>query len=286
MADRPAGDASPADAVSDAALLALLAERPAEAWQLFLDRHADFVLTELHRLGLGRDAALDGFVYVCEKLAEDDFRRLRTIRHTGAHDDLRPWLRAVVKNLATNWRWSREGRRRLLRAVERLPALEQRVFQLYFWRGMRPSELIEQLGREGGGPPSPIAVFDALETVFAQLSASRLWHLVAGLAQRRAQAQADAPEIGRGPSEPASPDGDPEQHALRRETTQRVQRGLQTLAPRTRLALRMRYDDHLSVPEIADIIDLSPRQVHRLLGDAREHLRRLLGEEGDAEERP
>ncbi len=106
--------------ISDTDLLTLFRCDPQQAWKLFIDRYADFIFSHLHTSGFNYDQAMDRFVYVCEKLCEQDFRKLRMIRYAGRSGDLTPWLRKVIKNLCINWAWSAEGRRRLFKSVERL----------------------------------------------------------------------------------------------------------------------------------------------------------------------
>ncbi len=260
----------------DGELLELFRHDPAAAWEPFLERYSGFILAELGRLGLAAEPAMDGFVYVCEKLAEDGFRRLRSVRRLGAQGELVPWLRTVVRNLAINWLQARDGRKRLLQSVAALPARSQRVFQLYFWQGLKPSEVVQEL-RRGGDEAPPAAVFDCLEELFSVLSGKRLWHLVSRLARSRGTVSLDAPaEEAAHPAEPPSPDPDPEQALLRKAAAEELHRALDGLSPRDRLILQLRYEESLPVEEIAGIVGLSERECERRLAAARQALRREL----------
>ncbi len=275
-------DGSSAAAQRDGELLALIHRDPAAAWRPFLERYAGFILAELGKLGFAREPARDGFVYVCEKLAEDDFRRLRAVRHLGRGGELVPWLRTVVRNLASNWLDARDGRKRLLKSVAALPARCQRVFQLYFWRGLKPSEVLEEL-RRSDAQASAAGVFDCLEALFSGLSENRIWHLVSGLARSRGELSLDAPAAEReAVFEPAAPEPDPESALLRQEAAAEVRRALARLPPSERLMLQLRYEDALPVAEIAAVMGMAPRECERRLGEARQALRVEL-EQGERE---
>lgn len=276
--DPPGATAAPIRPITDAELVALFGDDPERAWAVFLERYADIILAELRLRSLAHDPLMDGFVYVCEKLSERGFRRLRSIKRLGDRGDLTPWLRTVVRNLATSFGWQRSGRKRLLRSVERLPALEQEVFRWYFWHGLKPSEICERLRRAPTRrattrrATSLVEVLDALETLFAHLSEQRVWHLVAGLAAARVPESLDEPSGATPPIRAAGPN--PEEEVIHGEALARLDEGLTTLPPRQRLVVRLRYDDHLAVTEIAAILGVTRRQVHRLLGTALDRLRR------------
>jgi RNA polymerase sigma factor (sigma-70 family) len=280
------GEGSSTAVQRDGELLALIHRDPAAAWQPFLERYAGFILAELGRLGFAREPALDGFVYVCEKLAEDGFRRLRAVRHLGRGGELVPWLRTVVRNLASNWIDARDGRKRLLKSVAALPAHCQRVFQLYFWRGLKPSEVLEVL-RRGDAQASTATVYDCLEALFSRLSENRIWHLVSGLARSRGALSLDAP-AGEGERvfEPAAADPDPESALLQRESADRLHRALARLPARERLLLQLRYEDALPVAEIGEVMGMGARECERRLAEARGALRAELVELADGPPEP
>jgi DNA-directed RNA polymerase specialized sigma24 family protein len=207
-----------AAAPSDAELLALFADSPQRAWGLFLERHAGAMLAMLRGLGFDRDQAMDRFVYVCEKLSEDDFRRLRSVRRLGQRSELTPWLRAVVRNLCVNWAWSLEGRRRLLKSIGRLSELDRRVFQLHFWNGRAPSEIFEHLRCTYRHDLSLLDVFESLERILSRLSRKKLWRLVTALARRQRPLSLDDPTLGDEPA-PLRDRDTPEAMLLRRSRT-------------------------------------------------------------------
>ncbi len=271
------------ESLGDGDLLRLFDSDPHRAWDLFLERYADFLLTTLRRLGFGHDAAMDRFVHVCEKLCEDDFRRLRGVRFAGQRGELVPWLREVTANLARNWTWSTEGRLRWFKSIAALGPLERRVFELHFWHGLGPSRILEALLAERFEENTEMTldrVFEALENVFNHLDANQLWRLASRLLRRRpavAVARGD-PETGLA-FEPPAAAADPERRLIEKERREALSRALGELPARERLILQLRYEETLGLAEVAEIVGVSPSTVKASLRSSRERLRqRLLAE--------
>lgn len=243
---------------TDEELLALFDTDPERAWDEFLDRYAGLVLAILRHLGFDHDEAMDRFVYVCEKLCEQKFRRLRTIRFAGRQGEITPWLRTVVKHLSVNWAWSVDGRKRLFKSIAELPARERRTFELYFWRGLAPSEIHEQLRVEEQSGVRLVEVLDALEVIFAHLSENQKWRLMSQLTRNRQAVRiADEDPETRIAFEPQDGEVNPEEALLRQERRQFVEEALAGLAPRERLVLQLRYEEALTFAEVAEIMSLS-----------------------------
>lgn len=260
--------------LSDADLLSLFHSDPDRAWRLFIDRYADRIYSQLRHLGFDYDQAMDRFVYICEKLAEEDYRRLKTVRYTGSAGDLTPWVRKVVKNFSINWAWSEEGRKRLLKPISRMPQRERRIFELYFWRGLSPSAIREQIGLEGQQEISLADVFDALERIFSRLSQKKLWRLLSNLSRMRGTVSLDEINEETGTAiEPADTLANPEQAFIRSESEERLSAALDGLLPAERLSIQLRYEEGMPVKEIGEILRLSEKEVKSLLKSAMGRLR-------------
>lgn len=278
-AGEPSSEKASSDTVlSDERLLALFDREAVRAWDLFLDRYAGLVLSTLRHLGFDHDEAMDRFVYICEKLCEHDFRRLRGIRFVGREGELVPWVRTVVRNLSVSWAWSVDGRRRLFRSIAALPDRERRVFELYFWRGLTPSETREHLAVEEQRSVGLIEVLDALEVLFTHLSDNQRWRLMSQL-QRHRTPLPIAVDDPAGPMayEPPDPAADPEQTALHEERRRVMVGALGGLESRERLILQLRYEEALTLAEVAEIVGLSLAAVKRSLRASLDQLRRVIG---------
>ncbi len=109
----------------------------ADAWREFLDAYAALILHVIRTGARDPDDASDCFLFVCEKLSQNKFRRLRRFRTDGPAS-FSTWLRAVVRNLSIDWHRKRAGRRRAVRSISRLPVLEQELFRCDMASRMRP----------------------------------------------------------------------------------------------------------------------------------------------------
>jgi RNA polymerase sigma factor (sigma-70 family) len=267
-------------ALSDSDLLVLFQTSPSQAWRLFIDRYADAMFSLIRSLGFDYDQAMDRFVFVCEKLSEKDFRRLRGIKYAGRRGDLTPWIRQVVKRLCINWAWSEDGRKRLLKPIASLGPLEQRVFELYFWQGLTPSRIDERLRQEHFPGLETSSVFDALEQILSQISEKKLWRLVSNLARTRGALSLDAPDDESGTLPDVAADGpDPESELIQCEQDSILQRALQHLPTQGVLMLQFRYEHALSTPEIAELMSLNEHEVRVELENCLKILRKVIKNE-------
>ncbi|HEY1735098.1 MAG TPA: hypothetical protein VGG12_00485 [Methylovirgula sp.] len=100
---------------------------------------------------------------ICEKLIEDDFRRLRKYSGEGSFIG---FTLEIVENLLTDMMRRDVPRQRLPAAIQRLPQLEQDVYKAIAWKGCapEPARLTEFL-RSRAADPDPEAVQQALSRV-------------------------------------------------------------------------------------------------------------------------
>lgn len=82
---------------------------------------------------------------------------------------------------------------------------------------------------------------------------------------------------------PDTPDSSPDATAriMRQETAVAVRSALDTLPPNQRLAIVLRYYEHLNYEEIASALETTTKAVERLLARGREKLRDVLGSRKD-----
>ena len=258
---------------SDAALLELFDEEPLRAWELFIDRYADSIFASVRALGTDYDEVMDRFVYVCEKLVEDDYRRLRSVKYLGERGELTPWLRQVTKNLVINWVVSKEGRRRLLKPIEELSDLDQEVFKGRFWRGWSPSEIWGALRAGGNRDVRLLDILDSLDRVERKLTPKKRWRLMAQLLRR-----GPSPTLIEEQVADTHQRTGPERALLRNEAETRLRHALAQLTARERLLLQLRYEDSLPIAETARALRISQKEAKASLAFVRRRLRGLLQE--------
>lgn len=266
-----------ASSIADAELLALFQREPAEAWRHFIDRYADLIFALIRGLGFDYDEAMDRFVYVCEKLSEKNYRRLRSIKYAGNRGELTPWIRQVVKRLCISWAWSEAGRRRLLKPVQDMNATEQRVFELYFWQHLSPSQIEERLRQEHFPGIGPASVYEALDQILSKLSEKKLWRLISNANRFGNVVSLDKVDQESGQIiEVADERPSPETELIEREHDELLQKALEHLPERQVLILQFRFEHSMSFKEISSMLRLDENEVRSLVRTAIERLKRWL----------
>ncbi len=119
------------------------AERAA-AWSEFLEVYSPLILQVAHFLEEDEDTRADCFLYICEQLSRNRFRRLRRFSVDGPAS-FPTWLRATARNLWVDWRRQKFGRPRMFRSVQDLPLLDQDVYRCVFERGMSTGGTLAEL---------------------------------------------------------------------------------------------------------------------------------------------
>lgn len=95
------------------------------AWDDFVTVHSRLLLHVVRALTSDRDAAMDAYARVLERLREDDFRRLRAYVPDG-RSRFTTWLVAVVRRLCLDWHRERFGRARAEGSAQAREAHERR----------------------------------------------------------------------------------------------------------------------------------------------------------------
>jgi RNA polymerase sigma factor (sigma-70 family) len=264
--------------LSDSELLELFRQDAPTAWQHFCEKYSDFIYTILTRSGFDYDEAMERFVYVFEKLCEQDFRRLKAIKYAGNDGDLTPWLRQVVKNLCVNWAWSVDGRKRLFGFVAEMPPRQQRVFQMYFWQGNTPFEIYENLRLEHDKTVELGDVFDALEEIFLHLSEKKLWRLMSNLNRMRKTLSLDYEDEETGLKLDIIDENAPNAETIlqKKEIFQKLKSAFETLSTREKLVVQFRYENTMTIHEIAKMLGWEEREAVNLHKSAIYKLRKFF----------
>ncbi len=79
------------------------------AWEDFVEKHSRLLLHVVHSRSRSYDAAMNQFVYVLEKLREDEYRRLRAYAPDG-RAAFPTWLVVVAQRLCIDYERQRYGR--------------------------------------------------------------------------------------------------------------------------------------------------------------------------------
>jgi DNA-directed RNA polymerase specialized sigma24 family protein len=262
------GTNPPVSSLDDRALLrAFLTdeERRPAAWTELLRRHLPLLLKTAWEFADDHDEAMAAYLFVCERLAADEFAKLRTYdpEHGDAPAKVSTWLAVVARNLCIEHRRQTKGRRRYPDAVADLSPLDQKVFELYFWEGASLREIVRRLGA------SPEYEADRVPTALERLRAldlrpSKTW---ARQPPRRFESFEEAlhGEDHSAVDERADED--------RREWVETL---LEGLPPKERLAVRWYYWTGVSASGIGQLLEVSQSTVYALMDRALQKLRKRI----------
>jgi len=255
-------------------LSALSSTERQSAWCAFLDRYSGLIYHVVLSFDRDPDRSGNCVLFVCEQLSASDFRRLRKFDQSG-RATFSTWLCAVVRNLCLDWHRKEHGRHRVFGSIARRSALDQLLFEIVFKQGLSADEAREELGRRGI-ELSYAAVEERICELRRCLSSRQLWLLSSG---NTVQDSIDEEE-GTYVIEPADPAPDPEALAALRETHKHVSAALTSLSDSDRLLVRLRYQEGLTLQQVARLVGLKDAQTaDRRLRDIIDHLRQALGME-------
>ena len=247
-------------------------------WSFFIQHFSGLILQTIREAESDYDQIQDRYLYVCQRLAERDFKRLLSFQRGGSRE-FAAWLRAVTRNLCIDYLREQRGRRRLPRGVARLPALDQEIFEAAFWQGHSATETHEKL--RANHPELRFAqVLDSLERIQAAL---RPWQLQKVMEQKPVPVPVSP--VGREGESLLEqvPDGraSPEEDALLQEKVCLLEEVVGELPERARLLLRLRFELGLTLHEMARLSGLGDhRKVHEELARIFEQLQGKLKERG------
>lgn len=218
------------------------------AWAAFIDRYSGLVMKAVVQFEFDQDRRNECFLYVCEKLCEDRFRRLLTFNTKGAAS-FPGWLSTVTLRLCIDWHRKEYGRARMIPAISALPSLDRRVYRHCYEESMGTSECYETLRADIPGLARS-QITDALRRIHAVLTPRQRWQLNVRVSGRRRTASAlslTAPERIR------DPDSTPEEQAQKDQQAEALRDAISRLAPDQRLLLLLRFREGLSYERIAQM---------------------------------
>jgi len=256
-------------------LEALCSDDAEVAWTAFLTKYSDLIYGVIRTFTKDPDHSANCFLFVCARLADKGYRRLRTFRPDG-RARFSTWLRAVVRNLCLDWHRSQFGRWQMFRFMASRSALDQEIFRAAFQRGASVHDIWGDLSQKGFN-----LSYSEVERRVAELrnlmSARQLWLLTT---TRVAVESLDSDREESPALEVADPSPDPERVAILRETQAALAKALPRIDANDRLLLRLRYLEGLGLLQVARLVGLKDAQTaDRRIREAIEHLREKLGSE-------
>jgi len=274
--DQPSpGSADTAEGAVGALIAQLSTPRAGAAWNDFLRRYSPLILQIARRYENADDRVNDCFLHACAQLSDDGFRRLRSFRPEGPAR-FRTWLTAVVNHLCIDWRRKLNGRLRPVAAIAGLAELDQLVYQLIYVRGMTRRQCLQALARRF--PELTDAALSEINArVFTLLTPRQRWQLSA-----RARGSISLDELATSETDDASFELEgaspgPDLLAALDQEREQVEAAMRQLPQRQRLLLRLRYQQDLTLEEVARLARIpDPYRAHREIQAAIEALGTVL----------
>jgi DNA-directed RNA polymerase specialized sigma24 family protein len=227
------------------------------AWETFLNRFSNLILKIIWQSERDYDEVMESYLFVCRKLAEGGFARLRRFTERGGNAPLfTTWLAAVTHNLCIDAHRARHGRRQFPRAITRLTDLDRKIFRLYYWKGCSVEEIQTRSGQFG---TTPEGVSDSIARIERTIAASPV-----STGSRVVFVPFDENETGVSASDETD----------LRELEGWLHRWISTLSSQDQMILRLRFWEDMTAPEIARAMKISPTErVYPLLRRALQSLR-------------
>jgi DNA-directed RNA polymerase specialized sigma24 family protein len=259
--------------LSDRELRERIIRDPRAGWRAFVDQYSPRLLQLIDQCGVrDRDDAMDLYVHICERLAADDCARLR--RHDPAKGALSAWLSTVVRRMLVDWVRADQGRKRLFGSLKALSPVDQRVFELYYWRRHTPAEMASLILDDAGRGIGISAVFASLERVERALTERQRADLIT-LAARNHDAVGLEDEEGEPVIALVSSAPGPEAAIIAAQDQHALDVALATLDAEDRVIICMRFLDGLTLPEIKRALHLDslpPERISNIIAALRMQL--------------
>jgi RNA polymerase sigma factor (sigma-70 family) len=208
------------------------------------------------------DEAADCFVFVCEKLAENAFRRLLCFKPAGTAS-FSTWLRVVAKNLCFDWQRKVHGRPRPFKSIRGLGALDLEVYHCRYERGLSAEDTF-QLLRSSWTTLTACAVSESENRIAGLLSSRQHWILAARQSSLHPSPLSAEDENHQFLLDLEDPTPSPESRFWQSQQQSHLRRCLKSLSSEERLILQFRFEDDLSLQEIAHLLGIGdPKRAHR-----------------------
>ena len=253
MSDGRTGN--PLSEKSDASLLSQLKTPNARAaWTEILNRYASLIMKTVSQFDYQQERKDDCFLFVCEKLFENDCKRLLNY-DAKRNASFRTWLITVVFNLCVVWHRKEFGRAFLLPAVSALPSFDQFVFRYSFEQGMSSQECLQALSTDFPDVTRN-QLSRAVSRVHQALTPRQRWQI--GVRHRRKQRRRDLKGDSRlqDVDQLPTPTLDPCIRAEKQQELDALEAALANLPARQRLLLHLRFTAGLTLDQIAVFLHL------------------------------
>ena len=243
-----------------------------DAYAQFLEIYSPTIMLIARQYAYDRGRLNDCYLYISEKLSANNFHRLISYQPEGSAS-FRSWLNVVVANLCIDWRRQRRGRLRLFKSIRQLSSFDQSVFKHRFQQRLSMSACFETL--RGYFPDiNELQLAGAVSRINTVLTPVQIQFLSA---QQTKMVSLDQTNAAGNAHEPREPGPDPESSAVLLQDKEKLQLALAKLTPKQKLLIKLRYQQELSLKEVARLTRLGdPFRARRHIQAALDELARIM----------
>lgn len=244
------------------------------AWAEFLDDYSPVLYQTARACTSDDDGAADCYLHICERLSRNGFRRLLKFKPEG-RASFTTWLRVVARNLCFDWHRSQCGRPRPFKSLQHLSPLEFEVYNFRFVHRISQQEAIHRI--QSQFPGVGISEMSEIEERLQSSLTSRQ-HWILGT-RRQPEFDVAVADREEDPGTVDVPDPSPSQESQIADQEQQAQlrTNLASLPAQERYLLQLRFEQELSLGEIARLCGLEDAQrVHRTLATILKKLRHSM----------
>lgn len=228
--------------------------RAEKAWKAFLDSYSTIIMQVVRQHEGETNHADECFLFVCEKLSDNGFRRLLRF-DTQGKARFRTWLKLVVSNLCMDWHRKQFGRQRPYSAITKLSDFDQLAYHYKTECGMSRLSCFRALQLTYPGLTES-QFSESLSRLHNVLTSRQRWQLSV---HRKEAVSAILRNAHCNPSTEnvlAGSDPGPESVAQIRQTREALAQAMSKLSQQQRLLLRLRYQEGLSLKDVAGLAGL------------------------------
>jgi len=258
---------------SSTELLAQLRSRDrSKAWKQFLEVYSPVIMHIAGQYEYRSGGRNDCYLFICEKLSENDFCRLLSYQPEGSAS-FRSWLNVVIANLCIDWRRHKQGRPRPFKSISNLPLFDQAVFKYMFQQQASLQTCFASMQADFPDLTEP-QLASAVSRINERLTQRQRWLLST---RHEEMVSLDHADMGEPVLKPTEPGPGPEQSTALIQKQEKLQQALARLSPRQRLLIKLRYQQELSLKEVARLTRLGdPFRARRHIQAALNELARYL----------
>lgn len=263
-------------------LAALSSNRVDDAWKSFLAIYSSTIMQVVHQHENDPGRADDCFIYVCEKLSDDGFRRLLQF-DTDRKVRFQTWLGLVVSNLCIDWHRKEYGRQRPFEAIAKLSVVNRLLYHFKYELGM-PRRACRRAMQLTYPDLTEEAITESLRQLHTALTPKQRWQL--SVRKRDAGSVVSIDTVGENPAIPEllQTGPGPENVVQFLQDRKALDEAMSRLSGEQRLLLRLRYQEDLSLKDVATLAGLGDlHQAKRRIKKALTTLASLLEEKYTAE---